>query len=67
MKAVVLEFVVVSSLLELSRGHAAAGAMQSDVIEPVDPFQRRDGDLHANGRDAFEFYTRKKVVTSQRA
>lgn len=24
-----------------------------------------DGDLHANGRDAFEFYTRKKVVTSR--
>ena len=23
------------------------------------------GDLHANGRDAFEFYTRKKVVTSR--
>ncbi len=23
-----------------------------------------EGDLHANGRDAFEFYTRKKVVTS---
>ena len=24
-----------------------------------------DGDLHANGRDAIEFYTRKKVVTSR--
>ncbi|MBS1676049.1 MAG: CoA-acylating methylmalonate-semialdehyde dehydrogenase [Actinobacteria bacterium] len=24
-----------------------------------------DGDLHANGGDAFEFYTRKKVVTSR--
>jgi malonate-semialdehyde dehydrogenase (acetylating)/methylmalonate-semialdehyde dehydrogenase len=24
-----------------------------------------DGDLHANGRDAFEFYTRKKVLTSR--
>jgi malonate-semialdehyde dehydrogenase (acetylating) / methylmalonate-semialdehyde dehydrogenase len=24
-----------------------------------------DGDLHANGRDAVEFYTRKKVVTSR--
>ncbi|MGH2937749.1 MAG: CoA-acylating methylmalonate-semialdehyde dehydrogenase [Solirubrobacterales bacterium] len=24
-----------------------------------------DGDLHANGKDAFEFYTRKKVVTSR--
>jgi malonate-semialdehyde dehydrogenase (acetylating)/methylmalonate-semialdehyde dehydrogenase len=24
-----------------------------------------DGDLHANGRDAFEFYTRTKVVTSR--
>lgn len=24
-----------------------------------------DGDLHANGTDAFEFYTRKKVVTSR--
>jgi malonate-semialdehyde dehydrogenase (acetylating)/methylmalonate-semialdehyde dehydrogenase len=24
-----------------------------------------DGDLHANGRDAFDFYTRKKVVTSR--
>ncbi|HMJ97076.1 MAG TPA: CoA-acylating methylmalonate-semialdehyde dehydrogenase [Thermoleophilaceae bacterium] len=24
-----------------------------------------DGDMHANGRDAFEFYTRKKVVTSR--
>jgi malonate-semialdehyde dehydrogenase (acetylating)/methylmalonate-semialdehyde dehydrogenase len=24
-----------------------------------------EGDLHANGRDAFEFYTRKKVVTSR--
>ncbi|HKG37540.1 MAG TPA: CoA-acylating methylmalonate-semialdehyde dehydrogenase [Conexibacter sp.] len=24
-----------------------------------------DGDLHANGDDAFEFYTRKKVVTSR--
>jgi malonate-semialdehyde dehydrogenase (acetylating)/methylmalonate-semialdehyde dehydrogenase len=24
-----------------------------------------DGDLHANGRDAAEFYTRKKVVTSR--
>jgi malonate-semialdehyde dehydrogenase (acetylating)/methylmalonate-semialdehyde dehydrogenase len=24
-----------------------------------------DGDLHANGRDAFEFYTRRKVVTSR--
>lgn len=24
-----------------------------------------DGDLHANGRDAFEFYTRKKVVTAR--
>ena len=24
-----------------------------------------DGDLHANGNDAFEFYTRKKVVTSR--
>ncbi|HZU39995.1 MAG TPA: CoA-acylating methylmalonate-semialdehyde dehydrogenase [Solirubrobacteraceae bacterium] len=24
-----------------------------------------DGDLHANGHDAFEFYTRKKVVTSR--
>jgi malonate-semialdehyde dehydrogenase (acetylating)/methylmalonate-semialdehyde dehydrogenase len=24
-----------------------------------------DGDLHANGPDAFEFYTRKKVVTSR--
>jgi malonate-semialdehyde dehydrogenase (acetylating)/methylmalonate-semialdehyde dehydrogenase len=24
-----------------------------------------DGDLHANGADAFEFYTRKKVVTSR--
>ena len=23
------------------------------------------GDLHANGRDAVEFYTRKKVVTSR--
>jgi malonate-semialdehyde dehydrogenase (acetylating)/methylmalonate-semialdehyde dehydrogenase len=24
-----------------------------------------EGDLHANGRDAVEFYTRKKVVTSR--
>ena len=24
-----------------------------------------DGDLHANGADAVEFYTRKKVVTSR--
>ena len=24
-----------------------------------------DGDLHANGNDAIEFYTRKKVVTSR--
>lgn len=24
-----------------------------------------DGDLHANGGDAFEFYTRKKVITSR--
>jgi malonate-semialdehyde dehydrogenase (acetylating)/methylmalonate-semialdehyde dehydrogenase len=24
-----------------------------------------EGDLHANGRDAFEFYTRKKVLTSR--
>ena len=24
-----------------------------------------DGDLHANGRDAVEFYTRKKTVTSR--
>ena len=24
-----------------------------------------DGDLHANGTDAFDFYTRKKVVTSR--
>jgi malonate-semialdehyde dehydrogenase (acetylating)/methylmalonate-semialdehyde dehydrogenase len=24
-----------------------------------------DGDLHANGGDAIEFYTRKKVVTSR--
>ena len=24
-----------------------------------------DGDLHANGSDAVEFYTRKKVVTSR--
>ena len=24
-----------------------------------------DGDLHANGRDAFEFYTRKKVTTAR--
>ena len=24
-----------------------------------------DGDLHANGRDAVEFYTRKKVVTTR--
>lgn len=24
-----------------------------------------DGDLHANGRDAFEFYTRRKVITSR--
>jgi malonate-semialdehyde dehydrogenase (acetylating)/methylmalonate-semialdehyde dehydrogenase len=24
-----------------------------------------DGDLHANGADAFEFYTRKKVVTER--
>ena len=24
-----------------------------------------DGDLHANGHDAIEFYTRKKVVTSR--
>jgi malonate-semialdehyde dehydrogenase (acetylating)/methylmalonate-semialdehyde dehydrogenase len=24
-----------------------------------------DGDLHANGKDAIEFYTRKKVVTSR--
>jgi malonate-semialdehyde dehydrogenase (acetylating)/methylmalonate-semialdehyde dehydrogenase len=24
-----------------------------------------DGDLHANGRDAVEFYTRKKVITSR--
>ena len=24
-----------------------------------------DGDLHANGRDAVEFYTRKKVVTAR--
>src|SRR6185503_16613432 len=24
-----------------------------------------DGDLHANSTDAFEFYTRKKVVTSR--
>ncbi len=24
-----------------------------------------DGDLHANGNDAVEFYTRKKVVTSR--
>ena len=24
-----------------------------------------DGDLHANGRDAVEFHTRKKVVTSR--
>jgi len=24
-----------------------------------------DGDLHANGKDAFEFYTRKKVVTER--
>jgi malonate-semialdehyde dehydrogenase (acetylating)/methylmalonate-semialdehyde dehydrogenase len=24
-----------------------------------------DGDLHANGRDAVDFYTRKKVVTSR--
>ncbi len=24
-----------------------------------------DGDLHANGADAFEFYTRKKVITSR--
>ena len=24
-----------------------------------------DGDLHANGDDAFEFYTRKKVVTTR--
>jgi malonate-semialdehyde dehydrogenase (acetylating)/methylmalonate-semialdehyde dehydrogenase len=24
-----------------------------------------DGDLHANGTDAFEFYTRKKVITSR--
>ena len=24
-----------------------------------------DGDLHANGADAVEFYTRKKTVTSR--
>jgi malonate-semialdehyde dehydrogenase (acetylating) / methylmalonate-semialdehyde dehydrogenase len=24
-----------------------------------------DGDLHANGGDAVDFYTRKKVVTSR--
>jgi malonate-semialdehyde dehydrogenase (acetylating)/methylmalonate-semialdehyde dehydrogenase len=24
-----------------------------------------DGDLHANGPDAVEFYTRKKVITSR--
>jgi malonate-semialdehyde dehydrogenase (acetylating)/methylmalonate-semialdehyde dehydrogenase len=24
-----------------------------------------EGDLHANGRDAFEFYTRRKVITSR--
>jgi malonate-semialdehyde dehydrogenase (acetylating)/methylmalonate-semialdehyde dehydrogenase len=24
-----------------------------------------DGDLHANGSDAVDFYTRKKVVTSR--
>jgi malonate-semialdehyde dehydrogenase (acetylating)/methylmalonate-semialdehyde dehydrogenase len=24
-----------------------------------------DGDLHANGRDAFDFYTRRKVITSR--
>jgi malonate-semialdehyde dehydrogenase (acetylating)/methylmalonate-semialdehyde dehydrogenase len=24
-----------------------------------------DGDLHANGTDAVEFYTRKKVLTSR--
>ena len=24
-----------------------------------------DGDLHANGKDAVDFYTRKKVVTSR--
>jgi malonate-semialdehyde dehydrogenase (acetylating)/methylmalonate-semialdehyde dehydrogenase len=24
-----------------------------------------DGDLHANGNDAFEFYTRKKVITAR--
>ena len=24
-----------------------------------------DGDLHSNGRDAVDFYTRKKVVTSR--
>ena len=24
-----------------------------------------DGDLHANGRDAVDFYTRKKVITSR--
>jgi len=24
-----------------------------------------DGDLHANGTDAVDFYTRKKVVTSR--
>jgi malonate-semialdehyde dehydrogenase (acetylating)/methylmalonate-semialdehyde dehydrogenase len=24
-----------------------------------------DGDLHANGRDAFDFYTRRKVLTER--
>ena len=24
-----------------------------------------DGDLHANGRDAFDFYTRRKVITTR--
>jgi malonate-semialdehyde dehydrogenase (acetylating)/methylmalonate-semialdehyde dehydrogenase len=33
----------------------AAGMVGDDV----------DGDLHADGRDAVEFYTRKKVVTSR--
>jgi malonate-semialdehyde dehydrogenase (acetylating) / methylmalonate-semialdehyde dehydrogenase len=51
--------------------HAGMVGVNVGVAAPIAwfPFSgwgdSMEGDLHANGRDAIEFYTRKKVVTSQ--
>jgi malonate-semialdehyde dehydrogenase (acetylating)/methylmalonate-semialdehyde dehydrogenase len=54
-----------------TRVHAGMVGVNIGVAAPVAwfPFagwkDSFEGDLHANGRDAFDFYTRRKVVTSR--